>query len=113
MRLSRRARLNPIGNARNTPRAFLEVLSEKPDQPLDFWYIQPHDRGALIDHIIPYMAGRLPERYSLLTLMREQVWANELVSPKVTETGGEIPACLHHISAAFWKDPRNVIAYSR
>jgi hypothetical protein len=111
MRSLRKPCQNPVEDARNTPRASLEVLSENPDQPLDFWYIQPHDRKTLIDQIMPYMAGRLPKRYSLHVLMREQVWANGLVSLELVEAVEEIAACLHQILAAFWKEPRNVIAY--
>jgi hypothetical protein len=111
MRSLPKPRQNPIEDARKTPCASLELLSEGPDQPLDFWYIQPHDRKTLIDQIMPYMAGRLPKRYSLHVLMREQVWANGLVSLELAEAGEEIPACLHQILAAFWKEPRNVIAY--
>jgi hypothetical protein len=111
MRSLRKPRQNPIEDARNTPRAPLELLSVNPDQPLDFWYIQPHDRKALIHRIMPYMASRLSKRHSLHILMREQVWANGLVSVELVEAGEEIPACLHQILAAFWKEPRNVIAY--
>jgi hypothetical protein len=103
-------RQHPVEDARNTQHASLDVLSENPDQPLDFWYIQPHDRKALVDQIMPYMAGELPKRYSLHVLVREQVWANGLVSLELAEAGEEISACLHQILAAFWEEPINVIA---
>lgn len=89
----------------SSPRAPPMVLSEIPNQPLEFWYIRPHDRGTLIDHIMPYMAEPLPRKHSLQTILDRHAWAEELVKSEVRDAIGDSSACLSQSRAAFWLNP--------
>lgn len=80
------------------------------DKPLNFWYIRSHDRKALMDYIMPYLAGQLPRQCLLQTTVENQAWAKELLYPDLVDSSIN-PKCLHQTEVAFWEDPANVIEY--
>jgi hypothetical protein len=107
MRLSLNPRPTPTKEATPPP---YDVPFEKPDKPLEFWYIKPHDRKTLIESIMPYMAKQLPKKYLLQTVLDRQTWAGELLRPEFTEAVGHDLVRLHETTAAFWTDPTTMIA---
>jgi hypothetical protein len=88
-------------------RTCLKTIPDRPDKPLDFWYIKSHDRKALSEIIMPYMAAHLPRRYLLQSLLERNDWACEMVGVQTTEMEGFSFTRLQNTTAAFWKNPRH------
>lgn len=76
---------------------------------LDFWYIAPHDRDSLSRTIMPYMAGHIPRRYLLKSLLEKHDWACEIFGLPATQMEDAILDRLQNTTAAFWTDPRRTI----
>jgi hypothetical protein len=89
-----------------SPRTSPKRISEEFHLPVDFWYIKSHDRQALNEHIIPYVARELHDKYLLRTFMEKHTWTEELVKSELTEMDrDEDSACLGKTTAAFWTNP--------
>lgn len=93
-----------------SPRTSSEMIPNKPNKPLDFWYIAPHDRKTLTRLIMPYMAARIPRRHLLQTLLKKHTWLREILYPVPMQMEDVRPAYLQQTTASFWKDPRRTIA---
>lgn len=82
-----------------------KTLSGKPDRPLEFWYIKPHDRETLICQIMPYMAGRLRKRHLPRAVLDRHGWTEEFVEDSQDES-----AWFRQTTTAFQVNPATMVA---
>jgi len=99
----------PAKSFDSSPCTSSEIIPNKPNKSLDFWYIAPHDRKTLTRLIMPYMAARIPRRYLLQTLLEKHTWLSEILLPARRQKEDVRLDFLQQITASFWKSPRRTI----
>jgi hypothetical protein len=80
-------------------------LPKPPDRPLDFWWIERHDRDTLLNRIMPYMKVSLRKKHPLQSVLDQHSWAKELLYPEFEDTNNHDPGWFHRTTAALWTDP--------
>jgi hypothetical protein len=92
-----------------SPRTSSKSFPDRPHKALEFWHIEPHDREALSESIMPYMAAQLPRKYMLQSLLEKHDWACEMLGVPTMGMEGPNPTRLQHTTSVFWKNPRGTI----
>jgi hypothetical protein len=81
-------------------------------QSLDFWHIDPHDRGALVDYIMPCMARSLNDEYMLGVFMNRHPWTEEFVKSESTDTDRDGDSGnFGQTTTSFWTDPTSTTSH--
>jgi hypothetical protein len=77
--------------------------------PLDFWYIEPHDRKDLVTRIIPYLAEILPSKDSVQAVLNKYPWVGAFIASEAAITATSDYATLHEVRKVFWEESKRTI----